>query len=194
MSSALVLVADGSEEIETLTPVDYLRRAGVDTKLVSVKEGKSVVMSHGVKLEADCDGSLICECLSKSELPDAVVVPGGMPGSTNIAENEDVREFIKEMNAGGKLVCAICAAPAVVLPATGALDGRDWTCYPGMEDRLIEAEYVDDAGVVTDGNIITGRGMGVSVDFGLELLKALRGEQAADIIKHQIQHPETIKK
>lgn len=184
MSSALVLVADGSEEIETLTPVDYLRRAGVDTKLVSVKEGKSVVMSHGVKLEADCDGSLICECLSKSELPDAVVVPGGMPGSTNIAENENVREFIKEMNAEGKLVCAICAAPAVVLPATGALDGRDWTCYPGMEDNA--AAYMHsfvESAVAHSGNLITARGPGAAEEFAMEIVRTLEGDDVADDIK-----------
>ena len=184
MSSAIVLIADGSEEIETLTPVDYLRRAGVETKLVSIKGEKSVVMAHGVKVEADCDASEIYNCLSKSELPDALVIPGGMPGSTNIAESEDVRDLVKQMNSEGKLVCAICAAPAIVLPATGALDGHDWTCYPGMEDNA--AAYMHsfvESPVAHSGNLITARGPGAAEEFAMEIVRTLVGDDLAEDIK-----------
>jgi 4-methyl-5(b-hydroxyethyl)-thiazole monophosphate biosynthesis len=180
MKKTVVFIADGSEEIETLTPVDYLRRAGVDLKIVSVGN-KTVRCAHNVVVTAD----ETLDALDTGDLPDAVVVPGGMPGSRNIAESKAAVDFIRRMNDSGKLVCAICAAPALVLPATGALEGRKWTCYPGMKDnaKSYAANHTDGVPFVHDGNLITGRGPGAAEQFSMEIVKTLAGEKTADEIK-----------
>ncbi len=187
MKSAVVLVADGTEEIEALTVVDYLRRAGVETRVVSVKREKSVVMSHGVKVEADFDSSLIYDYITLEErLPDALIIPGGMPGSTNIASNRDARELVCLMNDRALLVCAICAAPAVVLAPADALSGKEWTCYPGMEDEKGASCYKHSfkaERVVHSGNLITARGPGVAEEFAMEIVRTLAGDETAEKIK-----------
>jgi len=182
MKKAVVFIANGSEEIETLTPVDYLRRAGLDVALVAVSDDKTVVCSHKVSVIADMT---LKEYLSKNELPDTVVVPGGMPGTTNIAENKDAVDFVARMNGEGKLVAAICAAPALVLPKTGALEGKKWTCYPQMEDAAGEyrANHRSDAPFVHCGNLITGRGPGAAEEFSMEIVRTLVGEEIAAKIK-----------
>ena len=200
MKKALVFIADGSEEIETLTPVDYLRRAGVEVTLAAVtgcnvlsdsEEGAAYVAqcSHGVSVIADAHVmdffDDVTGKLDESLLPDAVVVPGGMPGSTNIASCREVVELVSAMNKAGRLVCAICAAPSVVLPLTGALEGKKWTCYPGMEERAKEyaSGYVSGLPFVHDSNLITGRGPGAAEEFSMEIVSALCGKEKALEIK-----------
>ncbi len=182
MKKAVVFIANGSEEIETLTPVDYLRRAGVEVVLAAVADDKTVRCSHDVCIVAD---TTINEYCLLNEMPDAVVVPGGMPGSTNIAENKQAVEFVKKMNDSGKLVCAICAAPAIVLPKTGALDGKKWTCYPNMENEAPDhkSNHVSTNPFVHCENLITGRGPGAAEEFSMEIVKTLAGDEIASKIK-----------
>lgn len=184
MKTAVVFIADGSEEIEALTPVDYLRRAGVEVALVAAgTSARTVVCSHKVSVNADF--TLEAYLSSSRELPDAVVVPGGMPGAENIASDTRAVSFISEMQRNGRLVCSICASPAVVLPATGALDGKAWTCYPGMEARAEKylGSHRNDAPFVHDGNLITGRGPGAAEEFSMEIVRTLAGEETARKVK-----------
>ncbi|MBO4385985.1 MAG: DJ-1/PfpI family protein [Treponema sp.] len=175
MKKAVVFIADGTEEIEVITPVDYLRRAAVQVNLVSVSQSRTVTTSHGVSINADM--TLESYLSAGEELPDAVVVPGGMPGTTNIAECRAAVDFVDQMDKAGKLVCAICAAPAVVLPLTGALKGKSWTCYPSRWDNIEEysGKYKDEA-FVHDANLITGRGPGAAEEFSMEIVRTLVGD------------------
>lgn len=185
MKTAVVFIADGSEEIETITPVDYLRRAKVDVTLVAVSGDRTVKCSRGVTVTAD---KTLSELDVKS-LPDAVVLPGGMPGTKVLAGNEAVVEIVKKMNAEGRLVCAICAAPALVLPQTGVLDGKEWTCYPGMEDNAgqCKSKYVSGKAFVRSGNLITGRGPGAAEEFAMEIVRALMGDEVYAQVKADAQ-------
>lgn len=182
MKKAVVFIADGTEEIEVITPVDYLRRAAVQVTLVSVSQSRTVTASHGVSINADM--TLESYLSAGEELPDAVVVPGGMPGTTNIAECRAAVDFVSQMNDAGKLVCAICAAPGLVLPLTGALKGKSWTCYPGCEEKA--GEFVKthkDEAFVHDANLITGRGPGAAEQFSMEIVRTLTGDAIFTKIK-----------
>lgn len=179
MKQIVVFLADGFEEIEALSPVDYLRRAGAE--VITAATGKSVREvngAHGITVLAD---TTLDEYLSGMKaLPDAVVCPGGMPGASNIAACGKAVELIRTMNESGRLVAAICASPAIVLPATGALKGKEWTCYPGMQSNA--AEYVSsykNEVFVTDGNLVTSRGPGAAEQFAMELVRILCGEDTA---------------
>ena len=174
----IVLLADGFEEIEALTPVDMLRRAGVDTRTVSIGE-KTVMGSHGIPVVADM-------------LPDEVdldsvemaIFPGGMPGSLNLDASHFTDKVIAKMkNTGGRLA-AICAAP-LVLGRRGLLSGKRATCYPGFEHELTGAICAGE-GVVTDGNITTARGMGVSLAFAKELISLLCSTEQAEALSRAI--------
>ncbi len=182
---AVVFIADGSEEIEMITPVDYLRRAGVEVALCSVgSSDRTVTCSHGVRVTAD----FTLEEYTKSfpnEKPDAVVVPGGMPGATNIASCKRAISFLQEQNDAGRLVCAICAAPAVVLGKTEILKGKKWTCYPEMEKEAPDFAETHCASVpfVHDKNLITGRGPGAAEEFSMEIVKTLAGSEVAQKIR-----------
>ena len=190
---AVVYVADGSEEIEMITPVDYLRRAGVEVTLCAVgKTGPVVRCSHGVTVTADMTLDEYLASRKAGELPDAVIVPGGMPGASNIASCPRALSLLEEQNAAGRLVCAICAAPAVVLGKTSCLNGRQWTCYPGMEGEASAFVAGHTLGVpfVHDGNLVTGRGPGAAEEFAMEIVTALAGEPvAAKIREGSVQRP-----
>ena len=168
----IVLLAEGFEEIEALTPVDMMRRAGLDVKTVGIS-GKTVVGSHGITVVADATPDEID--LSKV---DFAVFPGGMPGSLNLDASPFTDEIIKAVNENGGRMAAICAAP-LVLGRRGLLKGKRATCYPGFEKELIGAECVDE-GVVTDGSITTARGMGVSLAFAKELISLIVGKEKAE--------------
>ncbi len=183
MKTALVFIADGSEEIEALTPVDYLRRAGVAVTLLAVGTATATVKcSHNVVVVADMT---LKDYLAKGNpLPDAVVVPGGMPGATNIAASSEALSLIDAVNDAGKLVCSICASPAVVLSKTNALKGRSWTCYPGMEGEASAYRSAYTAAPFTvDGTLITGRGPGAAEQFSMEIVRALAGEDVYAKVK-----------
>ncbi len=166
-----VFFADGFEEIEALTPVDVLRRAGLDVVTVGVT-GKSVTGSHGITVECDV-------CISEVAPRDiqAVVLPGGLPGTTNLEADNKVQEFIDIANNEGAIVGAICAAPSI-LGHKGLLDGKRATCYTGFEKELVGAVTTGEP-AVRDGNIVTGRGAGAAFEFAFELLDAVTGSDEA---------------
>lgn len=177
-----VLLANGFEEVESLTVVDYLRRAGLDAKLISTIGNLEVEGSHKIKVIAD---ELLEDIEFKSY--DAVVIPGGLPGSKALKENEEVLRFIRETFERKSLVTAICAGP-VVLEAAGILEGRNLTSYPGFDDQL-SGNYKEDK-VVIDGNLITGRGPEIAVDFTLEILRYFKDDSAVDKLKAEILYRE----
>ncbi len=174
-----VFLADGFEIIEALAPIDMLTRAGIDVKTIGVT-GKLVNASCGVQVAAD---------ITADEFDfydvEAIVLPGGMPGTLNLAGNSVVQKTIDNANNIGVPICAICAAPSI-LGQKGLLENKNATCFPGFENKLIGAEISDDF-VVTDGNIITAKGAGVCIDFGLEIVKKLKGEEVAEQIRASIQ-------
>lgn len=174
-----VFLADGFEIIEALAPVDMLTRAGIDVKLVGVT-GKLVNASCGVSVAAD----MTVEEFNFYDV-EAIVLPGGMPGTLNLAGNSVVQKTIDNANNIGVPVCAICAAPSI-LGQKGLLEGKNAVCFPGFEDKLNGA-VISDKSVVTDGNIITAKGAGVCIEFGLEIVKALKCDAEAERIRASIQ-------
>ena len=160
MSKVLCCFAPGLEECEGLVSVDLLRRAGIDVTIAAVLT------------EAECSDF------------DALLLPGGMPGTENLFENEIVRALACDYAEAGRIVAAICAAPTV-LGRLGLLKNKRATCYPGCEDRLFAAEVLD-ADVVRDGNVITGRALGAAIPFALEVIAALEGAERAEKVKSSI--------
>lgn len=185
MTKVSVFIAEGTEEAECLITVDLLRRAGFEVDLVSVTGSLEVTSSHNVKVIAD--HTFETACFSDSDM---LFVPGGVPGVPNLTAHEGLAELLKDFANKGKKLAAVCAGPSV-LGRLGILEGKKATCFPGWEDKLIGATYTGE-GVVTDGNITTGRGLGFSVDLGLELIRVLAGEELSNDIKGRIQHPDTI--
>lgn len=171
MKRVVVLLAEGFEEIEAVTPIDYLRRAGVEV-ITAGLDRRTVRGGHGIALEADTTLDALPPGL------DAVVVPGGSAGAANLAKSARVAELVTRMHGEGKLVAAICAAPAKVLAPTGILRGRRATCYPGLESELVGSEFSEQR-VVTDGNLITSRGAGTAAEFASEVVRYLAGPDAA---------------
>ena len=172
-------LADGFELVEAMTPLDMLRRGGKEIITVSITDSLYVKSSNGVTVKAD---KLIAEL--NSDIPEAVILPGGMPGASNLRASEKVCEITVKAAEAGKVVAAICAAP-FVLGELGLLDGKEAICYPGFEDKLIGAE-ISSKHVVTDGNIITAAGMGVALPFSYELTAVLCGKDKADAIMKSI--------
>lgn len=179
MIMVYLFLADGFEEIEALTPVDMLRRAGIEVTTVSVNSGKEVCGTHGIKVVAD---RVIEETPIKNV--DMVVLPGGLPGADNLRMNKRVNEFIDFAVENNAFVCAICAAPRI-LGEKSLLKGKKAVCYPGFEKYLEGAEIVD-LGCVRDGNIITSKGMGKANEFGLALVEALKDKETAGKIKASV--------
>ena len=167
----VVLLANGFEEIEALTPIDVLRRAGLEVLSCGLN-GKRIKGSHGIFVEAD----LLPEEVKLDEVT-MTIFPGGMPGATNIDAHPFTDKLIEATVKNGGRLAAICAAP-LVLGRRGLLDGRRATCYPGFEGELTGA-LVTGEGVVTDGNITTAKGMGVALEFAKELVRLTVGEEKA---------------
>lgn len=179
-----VFLADGFEEVEALAPVDLLRRAGETVETVSiVSDRKAVTGARKVPVKTDITIDEVD--WDKAKL---LILPGGMPGTTNLAACEKLMAKVDEFAAAGdtsKRVAAICAAPARILGARGILKGKGATCYPGMEGEMEGATALTDS-VVTDGNITTSRGMGTAMEFGIELVKLLCGEAKAEEIAKSV--------
>lgn len=166
-------LATGFEETEAITTIDLLLRGGVDAKLVSVTGEKMVRGTHGINIEAD---ALFEEIdFSDAEL---VILPGGMPGTNNLGDYAPLVELLKQRNGKGEKIAAICAAP-MVFGRNGILQGKQATCYPGCEGELTGAILQKDT-VVTDGNITTSQGPATATDFGITLLRILKGDAVAD--------------
>jgi len=174
MVKIAVLLARGFEEVEAVTPADFLNRAGIEVLLTGVQE-KNVRGSHNIAIAAD---------YTLDELPDdldGVVIPGGMPGAKNVASSIGAVELIRSLHKKGKLVAAICAAPAVVLEKAGVIAGKKATCFPGFEKHFTQTDFSDER-VVVDGNIVTSRAPGTAAEFSLKLVEILAGKKAADKI------------
>ena len=174
----IVLLADGFEEIEALTPVDMLRRAGASVKTVGVG-GKIAVGSHGIPVICD----ILPEEVKLSDVSIAIF-PGGMPGSLNLDASPFTDEVIEAVSKNGGRLAAICAAP-LILGRRGLLDGREAICYPGFEGELRGAR-ISESSVVTDGNITTAKGMGVALEFSKELITLIYGKEKAEELSSAI--------
>ncbi len=172
----LVPIADGTEEIEAVTIIDVLRRAGADVTVASVMNDQlNVTASRGVKLAAERP---ICECM---DIPfDLIALPGGMPGAQHLHDSKELLQLLERQNREGKLYAAICAAPAIVLYPHGLLSQRRATCHPSrmktFENTNTEAMNTR---VVVDGNCITSQGPGTAIEFSLKLVEMLYGEEKA---------------
>ena len=175
-----LFLADGFEEIEALTPVDLLRRAGVEVVTVGVG-GKTVTGSHGITVSADVGAEEALAMLAAGTIPEMIVLPGGMPGAATLDASPLVDTFIDAAEKANAYIAAICAAP-MILGKRGLLRGRHATCFPGFEEYLEGAAYMD-VHTVTDGRYITGRAMGAATEFALALIKVLKGEGAADDLR-----------
>lgn len=165
-----VLLADGHEEVEALTIVDYARRAGLEVDLLSISDQLPVTGAHGIKITADY---LLQD--RQTHRYDLVALPGGLAGMHNLSESEAVLKFLREQDQAGRYVAAICAAPCV-LEKAGLLKNRRGTCYPGFEEGLSFVEYKTDL-VVQDGNLITSRGPATAIYFALYIVEVLLGKE-----------------
>lgn len=172
MSKIAICMADGCEEIEALTVVDILRRAGITIDMLSINDTLTVTGSHAIEFKAD---KLITEVTTDDY--DGIVLPGGMPGTTNLENNTYIQNGVKTFAKEGKLVAAICAAPSI-LGRNGVAAGKKVTSYPGFDGAFKRANYIEEA-VVVDGNLITSRGMGTAIDFALAILEYLRDKNEA---------------
>lgn len=167
-----VFMADGTEEVEALAPIDVLIRGGFNVKTVGVT-GLTVTTSHNIKITCDCTVDNL-----EAENIEAIIIPGGMPGTINIENSAKVHKIIDKAAAEDKLICAICAAPSV-LGHKHLLEDKYATAFPGFEKDLYGAKSPVDNYVVKDGNIITARGVGVALEFGLKILEALTDSHTA---------------
>ena len=183
MKTAAVFFADGFEDIEALSPVDYLRRAGVEVITVGVKgtpfnDTMIVTTSHKVPMIMDMSLDSYMKKYGDS-IPDCLVCPGGCKGAINLSECTTLLSYLEKGWDAGRLIAAICAAPAVVLGKTKIPSGKKWTCYPGMEGESKD-EYQNGYSnkvFVTDGNLVTSRGPGAAEEFAMELVRILAGEE-----------------
>lgn len=170
MAKVLVVLADGFEEVEALSPVDLLKRAGASVTIAGLGK-KEITSSKDIHIV--CDTVLEQTAL---ENWDAIVLPGGMPGATNLHNSEEVSRRIMATYNNGGWVCAICASPAVVLAPLGILNDVKAVCYPGMETCAPGVKFLQDK-VITNKKIITARGAGCALEFGLEIIQALFGPE-----------------
>ncbi len=176
---AAVLLADGFEEIEAITPIDILRRSGAEVTVVGVG-GLMIKGSRDISVKADK------EIGSYNELPDAVVVPGGGRGAENLSKTEKVSSLLREAYKNGKVIAAICAGPATVLLPLGILDGKNATCYPGDEKMLGQRAHFKDEKVVIDGNVITSRGPATATAFALAIAEMLCGKDIKETVSKNL--------
>ena len=183
MNNAYIFLADGFEETEALATADVLRRGGVPVQLIAASDQFHVTGSHGIQVIADTTFNIFCAEAEELDPSDALVFPGGMPGTKNLAGHEDLMDLMKEHYAYGGIVAAICAAPGLVLSQLPTLEGKKFTCYDGFEAAPVGkgGQYVK-APAVTDGQLVTGRGPAFAIDFALALLEKMRGpEKAAEV-------------
>ena len=174
-----IFLADGFEESEAIIPIDILRRAGIECIMVSITDSITVTSSHNVKVVADSLFDMK-ECLNG----DAIILPGGIPGTINLLNHDGVKDIILEYNKNNKIIAAICAAPTI-LGEMGLLKGKKAICYPSMTEKLFGA-IVEDEKCIKDDNIITSKGLGAAMNFALKLVEELIDSETMEKIKHQI--------
>ena len=174
-----LILANGFEETEALATLDVLRRADIEVKTVGVTDS-TVIGAHGISVIADIN----IDNVNINNI-DGVVLPGGMPGTTNLQNNQTVLDCVMAAYNGNKPVCAICAAPSI-LGHLGILNGKNATCFPGFEDKLVGANVLS-KGVVADGNVVTAKGAGVSLEFGFKIAELVKGKEVANKLRKVMQ-------
>ncbi len=175
-----MFLADGFEEVEALCPLDILRRAGLEVTTVGVGGRDLIKGAHGITVQTD-----IPDIMYRDADPEMIILPGGMPGASNLDASRIVDAAIRTAAKKGAYLCAICAAP-LVLGKRSLLEGKNAVCFPGFEEQLKGAYISESETVIRDGNIITAKGMGAAFDFGLEMVKALKDEAAAEKIRASV--------
>ncbi len=175
MAKVCVPLANGFEEIEAISLIDVLRRGGIEVVVAGVG-GDVIFGAHSLRVVPDTK----IELVSADEF-DLVVLPGGLPGAINLAKDEYVQKLLKDMDEKGKYVGAICAAP-YALKEAGVLKDK-YTAYPGWEGNIKKEGYVSDAKVVEDKNVLTSKGPGTAICFGLEIVKKFKGEEVYNQLK-----------
>ncbi len=178
MKKVLVPLAPGFEEIETITVVDILRRAGARVTLAGACDGP-IEGSRGVKVVPDC----LLDSVSEGDF-ELIVLPGGQPGTANLQKSERTLAILRKMREDGKKIAAICAAP-LVLQTAGLLKGRAVTSHPSVQDKLTQVSYRDDR-VVVDGNMITSRGPGTAMEFAFALVEILFDKQRVETVNNGV--------
>ncbi len=173
---AFVLLANGFEEVEAITPIDVLRRAGIEVTTLSIHESKKLLGAHNVIIAAD---ALLADKIDESA--DIIITPGGMPGSKHLKESTLVQKMLKKQHEENRYIASICASP-IVLESSGVIKDTNFTCYPGFESEIQSGNFVDDR-IVHDKKIVTAKGPGVAMEFSLKLVEILKGKEAADNIK-----------
>lgn len=182
MQKSYIFLADGFEEIEAIAPLDILRRAGMPVVTVSIMNDRKVVGAHGARIEADI-------MFGDEDMTDTewLILPGGMPGASNLAAYEPLTELLKAQHARGGFIAANCASPAIVLAPLGILDGSDATCYPGMKTDSPVINWMESKAVVSTANVVTAHGPGASLQFGLAIAARSTGESHARSIASAMQ-------
>lgn len=173
-----IFLADGFEEVEAVTPIDYLRRAGIGVTLIGVGS-KKPIGSHGLEILTDTFVDKV------QTLPDGILLPGGMPGAANLAASREVASITLAMMKSKGLIASICAAPALALGSFGVLKGRRFTCFPGMEKQVSGGRFQSKR-VVVDGNLITSRAAGTAGEFSIEIIRYLLGDVEANKIAKSV--------
>lgn len=186
MKGVNIFLANGFEETEALATVDVLRRGGVEVNTISIYNDKFVVGAHDIPVVADMTyGEFKANlCIDGTDKDDVMIFPGGMPGTKHLAGNGELINLMRLHYAEGGTVAAICAAPGLVCSQLTTLKGKKFTCFDGFEEAPIEkgGKFVK-KGAVVDGNLITGRGAGFAIDFGLAILEHIQGKEVAEKTK-----------
>ena len=184
MKGVTLFLANGFEDMEALGTRDVLIRGGVPVLTVSITDEYLVESSHGLAVSADTSWADVEVMEPGTDARDVMIFPGGMPGSKNLAQHAELMEILQDHWARGGAVAAICAAPGLVVSQLPGLEGKKFTCFPGFEEALIAKGAIHTPeSTVTDGNLITGRGAGHAVNFGLAILRYLKGDEAAEKVK-----------
>ena len=179
-----LFIENGSEELELIAPLDVMRRANLEVDVISANNEDFITSAHNVKIMADKKINEVNNILDY----DAIVIPGGMPGSTLLRDNKKIIEFYQTMYNSGKLVAAICAAP-IVLSAAGITDDQEVTSYPGFDKEINYKNYNSDKAVVIDKNVITAQGPAVAILFGYEIVNYLLQDNTAEDVKQAMLVP-----
>ena len=179
MNGIYLFLSDGFEDMEAIATRDVLLRGGVDVQTVSITDDPFVTSSHGITVSVDLTRDDFDD-----DAPAVMIFPGGMPGSKNLAADKALMALVRRCYAGGGIVAAICAAPGLVASQLEDVTGKRFTCFEGFQDAMIAkgAVYTPESAVV-DGQLITGRGAGHAVNFGLAILETLKGKEAADRVR-----------